>query len=67
MYLVSFLPAKTLTLLKRLSLEAPLPVKRWRLPEGEYLTFPFLVNLNLLATPFLVFSFGIFPHFTLSP
>ena len=36
--------------------------KRWPLPQGLYLTLPFAVSLNLLATPFLVFNFGIPYH-----
>jgi hypothetical protein len=41
------------------SLEVLLFVKRWPLPQGLYLIFPFFVSLNLFATPFFVLSFGI--------
>src|SRR3989338_104955 len=58
--LLSLLPPITLRFRKDLFLFVALFVPKWLLPPAEYLTLPFFVNLNLFATPFLVFSFPIY-------
>lgn len=58
-YFIPFFASRVLSLLRFLSLLGFLADKRWLLPPGEYLIFRRRVNLNLFATPFFVFNFGI--------